>query len=146
MFRETTAQSPSPLIETFSFSQIFITNNHCYHLIESIFFRMANRVNKTPTLRPGYYVAKLAKALEDEAKARNCTGHKDAARCESKSSGSTTIEPESHNRSKFTHQSVRETELLVDSSPDRLNESTTHVNRRSVNETSLHIFLFLNSD
>jgi hypothetical protein len=106
---------------------------------------MANRVTKSSTLRPGHYAAKLAKALEDEVKAKNRSRHKDAARCESKSSGSTTIEPESHNRSEFTHQSDRETEL-VDSLPDRLNESTTHAKRRSVNETSLHTFPFLNSD
>lgn len=149
MFRETTAQSSWPLIETFPFRKYSLQTITATNLIELIFFRMANRVNKTPTLRPGYYVAKLAKALEDEAKAKNRSCHKDTARCESKSSGSTTIEPESHNPSKFTHQSDRETEL-VDSSPDRqkdrLNESTTHANRRSVNETSLHIFLFLNSD
>jgi hypothetical protein len=107
---------------------------------------MANCVNKTLNLRLGYYIAKLAKAMEDEAKARNCTSYKDTARYESKSSRSTTIEPESYNRSKFIYQSDRETELLVDSSLDRLNESIIYVNRRSVNETSLHIFLFLNSN
>jgi electron transfer flavoprotein alpha/beta subunit len=64
---------------------------------------MANRVNKTLTLRLEYYVAKLAKALEDKAKARNCTGHKDTARYESKLPGLITIEPESYNRSKFTY-------------------------------------------
>jgi hypothetical protein len=144
MFRETTAQSPWPRSKLF-LSQIFITNNHYYHLTESIFFPMANRVNKTPTIRPGYYAAQLAKALEDEAKAKSRSHHIDAARCESKSTESTTAEPESHNRSKFTHQSDRETELL-DSSPDRLNESTTYANRRSVHETSLYIFLFLKSD
>jgi hypothetical protein len=106
---------------------------------------MANRVTKNPPLRPGHYAVKLAKALEDEAKAENCSRHNDAARCESMSSGSITIEPESHNRGKFTHQSDRETEL-VDSSPDRLHESTTYANRRSVHETSLHIFLFLKTD
>ena len=106
---------------------------------------MVNRVTKTSPLRPGHYAAQLAKTLEDEVKAKNRSRHEDATRCESKSSGSTTIEPESHNRSKFTHRSDRETEL-VDSLPDRLNESTTHANRRSVNETSLHTFLFLKSD
>ncbi|KAJ5904682.1 uncharacterized protein N7473_001598 [Penicillium subrubescens] len=94
---------------------------------------MANRVTKNPPLRPGHYAAKLAKALEDEAKAKNRSRHNDAARCESMSSGSTTIEPESHNRRKFTHQSDRETEL-VDSSPDRLHESTTYANRRPLEQ------------
>jgi hypothetical protein len=31
---------------------------------------MANRITKTPTFRPGRDTAKLAKALEDEAKAK----------------------------------------------------------------------------
>ncbi|OKP12567.1 hypothetical protein PENSUB_1792 [Penicillium subrubescens] len=41
---------------------------------------MANRVTKNPPLRPGHYAAKLAKALEDEAKAKNRSRHNDAAR------------------------------------------------------------------
>ncbi|KAJ5904792.1 uncharacterized protein N7473_001708 [Penicillium subrubescens] len=90
---------------------------------------MANRITKTPTFRPGHYAAKLAKALEDEAKAKNRSRHKDAAGCESKSSGSIQMGPESHNGSKVIHQSDRETEL-VDSSPDRLHQSTTHANNR----------------
>ena len=127
------------------FLQILVTNNHCYRLIQSVFFRMANRITKTPPLRPGHYAAKLAKALEDEAKAKNRSRHKSTATCESKSTGSTAIEPERHGRGNLTHQSDRETEL-VDSSPDRLNEYTTYANRMSVPETSLHILLLLNSD
>jgi hypothetical protein len=144
MFRETTAQSPWPLIETFSFCK-YSLHNHCYNLIQSVSLRMANRVTKTPTLRPGHYAAKLAKALEDEVKAKNRSRHKDAAGCESKSSGSIQMGPESHNGSKVIHQSDRETEL-VDSSPDRLHQSTTHANNRLVNEANVHIFLFLNAD
>jgi hypothetical protein len=92
---------------------------------------MANRIIKTPTFRPGHLTAKLAKALEGEAKAKKRARHEDAAECQSKSSGSIQLEPESHNGSKAIHQSDRETEL-VDSSPDRLHQSTRHANHRLV--------------
>jgi hypothetical protein len=106
---------------------------------------MASRITKTPTFRPGHYTAKLAKALEDEDKAKKRARHKDAAECQSKSSGSIQMEPESLNGSKALYQSDRETEL-VDSSPGRLHQPTTHANYRLVNKANLHVFLFLNSD
>ncbi|KAJ5900298.1 uncharacterized protein N7473_004368 [Penicillium subrubescens] len=90
---------------------------------------MANRITKTPTFQPGHHTAKLAKALEDEAKAKKRARHEDAAECQPKSSGSIQMEPESHNGSKAIHQSDRETEL-VDSSPDKLHQSTRHANHR----------------
>jgi hypothetical protein len=40
---------------------------------------MANRITKTTTFRPGHYTAKLAKALEDEAKAKKHARHEDTA-------------------------------------------------------------------
>ena len=42
---------------------------------------MANRITKTPTFRLGYFTAKLAKALEDEPKAKKRARYEDAAEC-----------------------------------------------------------------
>jgi hypothetical protein len=106
---------------------------------------MANRITKTPTFPPGHFTAKLAKALEDKAKAKKRARHEDAAECQSKSSGSIQLEPESHTGSKAIHQSDREMEL-VDSSPYRLHQPTRHANHRLVNKANVHVFLFLNSD
>lgn len=95
---------------------------------------MTNRVTKTPPFRPGKYTALLAKALEDEAKAK---GARREARIESqsKSSVSTQMElesalsereeqHESRHGSKAVHKPDRETEL-VDSSPYRLQNVRT---------------------
>jgi hypothetical protein len=99
---------------------------------------MANRITKTPTFQPGHHAAKLAKALEDEAKAKKRASHEDAAECQSKSSKPIQLEPESHNGSKAIHQSDLETEL-VDSSSYRLHQSTRHANHRLVKRrTSMH--------